>query len=193
MVCVRASDDTVASIASAVGCEVHEWTTVCTVEPNICGSTARNLIHTTLIPPTCLMWLLDFRKIRPPMRQKLWNPTYWTLESGEVPQFTPHYCTMRNILARRTLLFPHLSEKCPSLHRIIVRCGIFSLVEHYYSYISQSDHSFNCRFSLDHNRHRQFSHISPALTHLPCRQQFLTITIFQTHRPKTNRITNSHV
>jgi hypothetical protein len=43
MACVSASDDTVASKESVVGCEVHEWTEVSTVQPNICGSPCKEL------------------------------------------------------------------------------------------------------------------------------------------------------
>jgi hypothetical protein len=43
-----------------LGHQVAEATKFCTVAPNICGSSARNLLHVTLLTPRILRWLLEF-------------------------------------------------------------------------------------------------------------------------------------
>lgn len=45
------------------GCHITLVIKFCTMVPNICGSSMRNLLHVTILAPKILRWLLDFLTI----------------------------------------------------------------------------------------------------------------------------------
>ena len=48
-------------------CQIARVTRFCSVAPNICGLSAWNLLHFTLLAPRIFGWLLEFRKICVPL------------------------------------------------------------------------------------------------------------------------------